>query len=166
MVTFMAAKIEDELTAEQKAGVVIKASDKKYVVAWRFTKNLKPFVGISDVRWVTDEWLDTGGNAWPADAVAGMASAILEIAADRPSPALVAPRDVELRTREKAPEDKTWVIAIDKKSVLVVYPTNYDGTPSVMVRNYKQKSGWNFTCYDIIDMTSAVKVAEYVLSTR
>jgi hypothetical protein len=162
----MAATIEEELTAEQKAGVVIKASDKNYVVAWRFKKKLKRFVGISDVKWVTDEWLDTGGNAWPADAVEGMASAILEIAADRPAPALTTPRDVDLRTREEAPEDKTWVISIDKKSVLVIYPTNYDGTPSVMVRNYQQKSGWNYTCYDIIDMTSAVKVAEYVLKTR
>jgi hypothetical protein len=162
----MAATVEAELSAAQRAGVVIQVSATKYVVAWRLRKRLKAYVGITDVKWITDEWLDVGGNAWPADAVAAMSAAILEIAAGRPAPPLTDARDVELRTREQAPADATWVIAIDRNSVLVVYPTSYDGAPSVMIRNYVQRGGWNFTCYDILDVATAVKVADYVLKTR
>jgi hypothetical protein len=163
----MAATVEAELSRAQKAGVVIKVNDEAYVVAWRFDRMRKPFVGIDDVKLVDGEWLDIGGNAWPADAVASLAAAITEIAADRTPPPLTDPLHVELAKREKSPHDHTRVITIDNKSVLVVYPMMYDGTPSVMVRNYEHKKrAWDFTCYDIIRMPVAIQIAAYVMNTR
>jgi hypothetical protein len=163
----MAATVEAELTREQKSGVVIKVNNALYSVAWRFTKARKPFVGINNVKLVGGEWLDVGGCEWPADAMARMASAITEIAAGRTAPPLADPLHVELAKREEAPDDRTWVITIDHRSVLVVYPMNYDGMPSVMVRNYEHKKrAWNFTCYDILRMPAAIRIAEYVMSTR
>jgi hypothetical protein len=163
----MGATVEAELSKDQKAGVIIKHDDEKYVVAWRFKKKLKPFVGITDVKLVGDEWLDTGGNAWPADAVASVAAAIADIANGRAAPPLADPLHVELQQREEdAPAGKTWVIAIDKKSVLVVYPFEYDGTPSIMIRNYEKQGEWNYTCYDIQSIAVATQIADYVMKTR
>ena len=158
----MTTEIDSILTREQKAGIALKADDENYVVAWRTKKK----VCISTVKLVGDEWLDVGGNEWPADAVAQAAAAIEQIAADRPAPSLAAAHTDLVKLEDDAPEGKTWAIEIDKKNVLVVYGFVYDGNPSVMIRHYENRRGWSDSGYDIIPLPAAIQIAAYVLKTK
>jgi len=157
--------LDSVLTPEQQTGAQFPTSDgRKIWVVWRFEKKGQAMVGLTDLRQLDGEWADLGGHAWPAEAAAGAAAAIVELAAGNPAPAL-AGIDAKLQAREaESSPASTWAVPISKTAKLLVFAMVYDGKPSVMVRRYvSRKSVWNYDSYMIIDLESATRIARYLI---
>ena len=157
----MSENLESLLTPDQKAGHVVHASDSLAWLVWKLRLKDRPMIGIMSFRKQPDGWNRWSHMIWEEAAVVAAAAAIAEIDAGNAPPPIDNPKLAALRIDEWTTYDGHWIVPIDKKKVIAVYRFIYDGTPSVMLREYKQP-GWKIAGYLIIDRPSAIAMANHV----